>query len=326
MNGALTVPYSPVQPSPQIIFGLIPGRWLLDHSTPSWRKLDPERGFQRIVDEKRARQIASAVLDQGRTFPNAIVLATDRTDFKTTLGQVELPGESRYLVVDGQHRLWAQRFSEVEAQYPCMIHLGLTEVQMANLFLEINDNQKRVPSSLRWDLVRLVRPEDDVAAVATSELIFQMATTEKHPLFQRIDLTGEQPTIGLKQGSLAPEIHTLLRNKKSPLHDLEYDVRFDIFTRYLTAIQALDKDGWKSGSSIFYQARILRALFRLLPQIVAKSKRSIEESDARLYSRYLSRIDPSTLSVESIRGLGGTGGLKAIVDLIRLQIFPSQKS
>ena len=90
---------------------------------------------------------------RGGPFPNAITLATDLKDFKSSDQGIVLPKKVKFLVVDGQHRLWAQTFSEVDGQYACIIHLRKTEKEMAELFLEINDNQRRVPSSLRWDLV-----------------------------------------------------------------------------------------------------------------------------------------------------------------------------
>jgi DGQHR domain-containing protein len=139
-----------LQEKPLIVCASIPGDWLISHATPSWRLDDPEKGFQRVVSEKRALQIAKTVLDYGRTFPNAIVLATDKNDLRIQDGIVTLPTKIKFLVVDGQHRLWAQKFSENIANYACMIHMGLSEEEMASLFIEINDNQKRVPPSLRW--------------------------------------------------------------------------------------------------------------------------------------------------------------------------------
>ena len=46
-----------------------------------------------------------------------------------------LPQTSKFLVVDGQHRLYAQEYSEVEGIYPCVIHMNRSEAQMAELFL-----------------------------------------------------------------------------------------------------------------------------------------------------------------------------------------------
>ena len=179
-----------LQKSPPIYVVSISGKWLLRHSTPSWRIDDPEKGFQRVVKQERAQQIAWTVLDQRRSFPNAVILATDFQSLNEADGKFELPEQIRFLVVDGQHRIWAQKYSEYEANYACMIHFGLTEIKMAKLFLEINDNQKRVPSSLRWDLVRLVRPDDDPHAIAASEMVYSLASNDESPLYQRIDLTG----------------------------------------------------------------------------------------------------------------------------------------
>ena len=212
----LEVPGFQLQEQPQIYVAAISGRWLLERCTPVWRIQDPELGFQRIVRESRARELALAVLDQHRVFPNAIVLATDRTGLALDNGRARIPSDIRLLVVDGQHRLWAQKYSEFTADYACIIHTCLSEVEMARLFLEINDNQRRVPSSLRWDLVRLVRPDDDPAAIAAAEMVYLLATERESPLFQRIDLTGEQSELLLKQGSLAPELRRLLTSR-SPL-------------------------------------------------------------------------------------------------------------
>jgi hypothetical protein len=63
-----------------------------------------------MVKDQRAREIALAVLDQQRTFPNAIVLATDTDALGADLGEITIPDDILFLIVDGQHRLWAQNF------------------------------------------------------------------------------------------------------------------------------------------------------------------------------------------------------------------------
>ncbi len=62
-NNGVEVPGFQLQDSPRIYVAAIPGRWLLERTTPSWRIDNPEIGFQRIVRERRAREIALAVLD-----------------------------------------------------------------------------------------------------------------------------------------------------------------------------------------------------------------------------------------------------------------------
>src|SRR5574337_533723 len=188
MSDTLRVQGFALQDQPLIYVTALPGPWLLQRSTPAWRIKDPKKGFQRIVKAERAKKIAVEVLDQRRTFPTAIVLATNKNSFQDEDGSLKIPRAARFLVVDGQHRLWAQTFSSFKATYACVLHMGLSEVDMARLFIEINNNQKRVPASLRWDLVRLVRPEDDPHSIVAADLVWELATDKASPLYQRVDL------------------------------------------------------------------------------------------------------------------------------------------
>jgi DGQHR domain-containing protein len=323
---AQKVPSIVLQETPLVYLATIPGRWLLSskHTTPVWRLDDPVKGFQRVVKEKRARAIAIGVLDQRRTFPNAIVLATDSQSFKFKDNNLYLPPDACFLVVDGQHRLWAQRYSRFDARYACVIHMGLSLVQMARLFLEINDNQKRVPSSLRWDLVRLIRPDEDPVRVETTELIYAMATDESSPLYQRVDLTGEQPEISLKQGSLAPEIRLMISGRLSPLKELDFEAKREVLSNYLSAIKDLDPDGWSTARTPFYKARVLRVLLRLLPEIILGMRKAPIEVTAIEYKRVLERIKPTSLSDDAIRAAQGSAGMREIYNQVKSQIFPGK--
>lgn len=321
---ALTTSGFKLQDDPVVYVLSIPGKWLLKHSTPSWRIDDPKKGFQRVVKEERAQQIAWSVLDQQRSFPNAVVLATNVKTIKSSGGELELPENMRFLVIDGQHRIWAQNFSDYEAKYACVVHLGLTEVEMARLFLEINDNQKRVPSSLRWDLVRLVRPDDDPFAIAASEMVYSLTSNEESPLYQRIDLTGEQGEKDLKQGSIAPELKSLLGNRKVGIRGLDFEDAYEFILRYLDALKDVAPDEWRDGSSPFLGARVMRAALRLIPDIiVAKGAQidllAIQSADFR---KMLKKIPLSALDLGVIRAHQGTAGIKHIYETMRSHVVP----
>lgn len=309
-----------IQEAPAIAVAALPGRWLLEHCTPSWRIKDPQKGFQRVIREARAKEIAVAVLNQGRTFPNAVVLATNVNKLPKPNGEITFPKNIRFLVVDGQHRLWAQNFSAFEAHYACIIHFGLSEVEMARLFLEINDNQKRVPASLRWDLVRLVRPDDDPSLIEAAELVYELANERTSPLYQRIDLTGEQGELELKQASIAPELKSLVTSKRPSLRDLDFEKYYEALTRYLAAIRSVDPEGWKTGKSELLKARVLRALLRLLGDIADREKKMANDVQTQVYARYLAKIDRNSLSAENIRAIQGSAGMKEIYDLLKQQM------
>lgn len=316
---ALAAPGIVLQEQPDVYFAAVPGRWLLDHATPSWRVDDPQKGFQRIVNEQRAKEIARTVLDARRAFPNAITLATDRKCFSKVDATFELPSNTKFLVVDGQHRLYAQKYSNEEAKYPCIIHMDRTEQQMASLFLEINDNQRRVPSSLRWDLVRLVRSEDR-STVITADIVYELATRPDSPFYSAgIDLTGENKSVTIKQGSLAPEIKLLVsRHLKKEGADLEEYL--GLLIRFFVAIRSLDPNGWGDSKSPFYRARVLRALLRVLSDLL--SKRSIAKLTTEVLYAHLKKIDPNTLSESALRRVQGSAGVQDLYKQIRQQVIP----
>lgn len=192
---------------------------------------------------------------------------------------------------------------------------------MADLFLEINDNQKRVPSSLRWDLFRLTRPDEDPAAVRTADLVYDLASTKRSALYQRIDLTGEQPGIALKQGSVAPAIKSLVGTAKAPLSELGYDVQLKALIDYVAAMKECDPNAWERSNSPLYGARVFRAAMRLMGDILADTKCAVSAVTATTYLGYLKRIDLNTLDAETIKASQGSAGIKAIYDSLRKQVF-----
>jgi DNA sulfur modification protein DndB len=313
------VPALQLQASPGVYVVVLPGKWLLQHTTPSWRAKDPIQGFQRIVNEARAKQIAKTVLDRDRVFPNAITLASDLKEFQHSGSAILLPSKVKFLVVDGQHRLWAQHFSVRDAQYACIIHLNKSEREMAELFLEINDNQRRVPSSLRWDLVRLVRPEGDESAVMAAELVFELANREDSPFYISIDLTGEQKDLGIKQGSLAPEIKSLI-SKTRKERDIAFDDYATLLIRFFSAVRSLDPKGWGDTSSTYYKARVLRALLRVLTDIVL-GPHTLSHLTAPFLLKELRKIDPATLSDARVRAAQGAAGVTDLYREMKEQVF-----
>jgi len=318
-KGGLDVPGVVVREQPKVYLAAIGGPWLLRHSTPSWRAEDPEKGFQRIVKERRAREIARTVLDTGRTFPNAITLATTTKAFEVTECSLHLPESAKFLVVDGQHRLWAQKHSKIEGTYPCIIHMGRTEQQMAELFLEINDNQRRVPSSLRWDLVRLVRNEDQ-ATIMTADIVYELAVSKESPFYSvGIDLTGEKKELTIKQGSLAPEIKTLVSRSLRRKGTSDLDDYVTLLNHFFVAIRSLDPEGWGNPNSTFFKARVLRALIRVLSDMIGKFP--LDQLTTERMRDMLAQIDKETLSEEAVRKAQGSAGVQDLYNQMRNQVL-----
>lgn len=129
------------------------------------RKEDPKAGFQRVLDEKRARDIANYIDNEEGTIPGSIILSAQPN------AQLEIVGRSKtieftfdekaFLVLDGQHRVYGFSLAERALRVPVVIYSGLTPTEEARLFIDINTKQRQVPNELLLDIKQLAEKESD---------------------------------------------------------------------------------------------------------------------------------------------------------------------
>lgn len=156
------------------------------------RDEDPIKGFQRVLDEDRAKQIADYIDNGVGTIPNAIILsAQPESEFKVIRrgGSVEFKGVPKaFLILDGQHRVYGFSLAKSSLRVPVVIYNSLTRVQEARLFIDINTKQRPVSNELLLDIKKLAETETD------SEHLFG----EVFDLFEK---ESDSPLVGLMSSS-----------------------------------------------------------------------------------------------------------------------------
>lgn len=152
------------------------------------REEDPVAGFQRVLDERRAQEIAD-YMDLGfGTIPTSIVLsAQPEANFQVigrgkTIEYSFLPHS--FLILDGQHRVFGFSKAKTKLRVPVVIYNGLTRQQESKLFIDINTKQRPVPNELLLDLKKLADIEGDEDALLRE-------------LFDAFSEDNESPLIGL---------------------------------------------------------------------------------------------------------------------------------
>lgn len=129
------------------------------------REEDPLKGFQRELDEKRAREIA-AYIDSGLgTIPSAIILSAqpdaeldyDRLRKSLSFNKIR----KAFLIIDGQHRVFGFMLAKTAFRVPVIIYSGLSRRDETRLFIDINSKQKGVPAELLLDIKKLAEYEKD---------------------------------------------------------------------------------------------------------------------------------------------------------------------
>jgi hypothetical protein len=108
------------------------------------------------------------------------------------------------------------------------------------------------------------------------------------------------------------------RTKKS--HDATFDDYLALLIRFFSAIRSLNPSGWGDPSSTYYKARVLRALIRVLTDMVVSVK-SLDKLTTLYLLERLKKIDPETLSKETIRASQGSAGVTDLYQAMKDQVL-----
>jgi DGQHR domain-containing protein len=129
------------------------------------RDEDPKKGFQRVLDQKRAQQIADYI-DMGfGTIPTSIVLSAQPSAHLRIIGSGKtlefLDPSKAFLVLDGQHRVFGFSLAKTTLRVPVVIYNNLTPRDESRLFIDINTKQRPVPNELLLDIKKLAESQSE---------------------------------------------------------------------------------------------------------------------------------------------------------------------
>lgn len=143
---------------------------LIKFSYVARRRSQKEGFYQRMLDKHRVKNIQKYI-SEGGVFPTNIVLSLRGRDisFKQTsvedgdkvqTGILKISGNyDACWIIDGQHRFYSMALSNSKDLVPCLAFRGISVETERSFFLDINKEQKPIPSDLVWDLEGLANPE-----------------------------------------------------------------------------------------------------------------------------------------------------------------------
>lgn len=260
------------------------------------REEDPVAGFQRVLDERRAQDIAD-YMDLGfGTIPTSIVLsAQPEANFEVvgrgkTIEFSFLPHS--FLILDGQHRVFGFSKAKTKLRVPVVIYNGLTRQQESKLFIDINTKQRPVPNELLLDLKRLADTENDEDALLR-ELFDAFSEDNDSPLvgltspsskangkLSRVTFNAAvKPVLGSFAAASSSMIYPALRNY------------LKAFYRGLVAIEARES---------LINPTVFRSIFEIFPEVAQRvadrSGTSFSEADfASILNNLFDRVKPARL-------------------------------
>lgn len=183
---------------------------LLEVSFVARRETPHERYYQRIINKERLSKIARYI-DSGEILPNNLIIALRKEGVRfnpirrgdkfsmtewpfpgISYGILEFPKDYRSCwIIDGQHRLYSFIQAQKTFNMPITAFEGLEIEKQCKIFLDINKNQKPVPSDLVWDLNGDMIPSEPDGIISNTV----KSLNDSGPLFHKIYI----PSRGIKR-------------------------------------------------------------------------------------------------------------------------------
>ncbi|MES2293262.1 MAG: DGQHR domain-containing protein [Pseudomonadota bacterium] len=234
----------------------------------STREEDPQEGFQRTLDKKRAKEIAHYIDEEFGTIPNAIVLsAQPAAGFQVVSGgkTVEFTdAKGAFLILDGQHRVYGFSLTKKVLRVPVVIYNKLSRQDETRLFIDINTKQRPVPNALLLDIKNLADIENESEAVLRE--IFDLFDTKPSSSLKNLLSRSQSAQGKINRVTFNAALKPLL----AQFADRSPDAIYKILDAYLGAITT--KLSEKFSEPLLSKPIVLRALMGLFPAVATRVK------------------------------------------------------
>jgi DGQHR domain-containing protein len=287
------------------------------------RGRDTEEGsVQRVLSNFRVKQIREYVL-QGKNFFNTFILNWNEENhqLKFADGKISIPiVPFSAQVIDGQHRLGGlQAALEIdpavgERTVLVSFTVGLSTKDAAQIFLNINTEQKPVPKSLIYDLFGIVESDKEHAINRAKDISIELNENDESPYYKLIKFPGSPTGYGIVDLS---SFVTTLKNYLKP-NGLFFNYNITdlnrqkiIFLNYFTAIKFFydQKEMWnvRAKNPFLQSAGVVAAIEFLTEKLLPKC------SDRKSFSvetfKNLLQLDKNELLTQSV--IKGSDGKSA---------------
>ncbi|MEZ5013595.1 MAG: DGQHR domain-containing protein [Chitinophagales bacterium] len=276
----------------------------------SRRDEDSEKGFQRTLNESRAKDIARYLDELKGIIPSALILsAQDNARFAIDPSKGEISfvtNPNSFMVLDGQHRLYGLLKSTKRYVIPVIIFNKLNTTQEVNLFIDINTTQKGVPTTLLLDIKNLSGRETK-------------KEDRQRQLFDRLNKESVMAGLLSPAKSQVGKITRVSFNQSTSelfdsgfFQDKDNETIFKGVKNYLEAAEKVFKKS-KSEKAKLTNSIFFRALFAVFHEVVDKALKEYSDLKVESFSNVLEPI--SKLNFDSYTGTSNATLSKVVSDM-----------
>lgn len=234
-----------------------------------------EGAFQRSLNRRKVKEIVNffETANVQPLIPGTILLFTEE-ELQYRNGTLTEP-ESKYLVIDGQHRLAGLYFYSLKhpqeadtIDVPCMIFDGKAADFAAEMFVIINSTHTRINKSHLVDLLDRVTsasPEKKMCARLVT-MLYENATSPFQYKINRLGGRSKQEK-WILQSELYNEFHKLVEDNYDFWEynfNLQAEKAYPFVNDYFKAVAAVMENVWGKKNYMFTKAVTLKAIIRVL--------------------------------------------------------------
>jgi len=276
-----------------------------------------DAAFQRQLSRAKVRALKNfyEMAVSQPPIPGTVLLFThERLQFQALngeqmVGRLQEP-QSKYLIIDGQHRLAALHFYLRERpgegnniHVPCIIFDGRSEDFAAEMFVIINSTPTRINKSHLVDLYERISWADPDRRFA-ARLVEKLYSEGDSPLRYRINRLGgrSQQDKWILQAELFNELHRWVSGEwrkiqRSSNVGREADRYYAIVRDFLKAAQKVWGNGWGHPNYMVTKPVTLKAMIRVCADL---ARDDADPADGR-QQRWEARLAPWTEQARSFR-------------------------
>lgn len=231
---SISVPAQLVSQGAHRFYALVlPSSLLAETCTVEPRVENPEEGFQRLLDPKRAKSIAKYIDAGFGTVPGAVVLSAQsraHMHYDRATGVLTFRQDPRaFLIIDGQHRIFGFKLAKRAVDVPVVIYNKLKRSEECRLFMDINTKQRPVPNELLLDIRRL--SEVETKADALLHDVFDLFHTRDDSALKDLLSPAER-----RKGTISRvTFNAALRSIKGAFVDARAEEVYAVLNAYLRA-------------------------------------------------------------------------------------------
>ena len=279
-----------------------------------------DEAFQRSLSRAKVKSLRNfyEMAQSQPPIPGTVLLFTSETLKFTALSGQESVGniqepDSKYLIIDGQHRLAALRFylkehpAEAAAiNVPCIIFDGRSEDFAAEMFVIINSTTTRISKSHLIDLYERVSWADPDKRFA-ARLVEDLYRESDSPLRYRINRLGGRSQLDkwILQAELFNELHRWISTdwKKIRLVTNSYregERYYEVIRDFFKAAEKVWGDSWDHDGYMVTKPVTIKAMIRVCADL---ARADADPVDGRA-KRWEARLQPWK---EQMRGFRSEG-------------------